>query len=291
LAAQKINPFANATNQTFYLAFYVLIGFVNFVLGYVSFTLLPLGDASALVLSAPIYTCFLAWLLLKEQLHWLQMPVLTLNVLGVICLCRPTQLQHLLFGTSESSVSITSISPEQSVDTFHDTRLLGVTCALLAATTSSVMFVTNRLLRQTPVSVILWWWALGSAFLALIAAILFRNWFSMPSVRLPATSVELAVIAVNVITAIVAQFLLTVALKVEKAGPISVIRSSDIALAFLLQLLFVPGEQSLNWFAVIGALLILMSVVATVLQTTRSSPSQPSPVCSPSCRPCQAESL
>lgn len=267
LTAQRISPWSNSCNQSFHLIAYVLIGFVNFVLGYMSFTLLPLGDASALVLSAPIYTCILAWALLGERLQCLQLPLLLLNALGLICLCRPTQLQQMLLSSSTTSTDLT-------LDSYQDTRLIGVLCALTAAVTSAMMFVSNRFLGRTPVSVILWWWAVASAVLSFVVAIWFRHQFALWSVRLPCSRFEMCLTALNVIAAISAQFLLTVALKIESAGPVSVIRSSDIAFAFVLQLYFVPGEKSLGWFSLVGAILILLSVIGTVLLTTRPLPTQ-----------------
>ena len=261
LLIHRTNPFANSTGQTLHLVFYVLVGFINFVLGYLSFILLPLGDASALVLSTPVYTCLLAWLLLGERINWFHVPLLLLNVLGVICLAQPQSLRQLL------NIPSNNVFLQNLLHPLPSSRLPGICCALSAAFTSALMFVSNRFLTMTSLPTILWWWALGSCFLSLPTLFLLKNLLLLNSVRLPQNSYEVCLLLVNVVSSIVAQLLLTLALKLETANSISLIRSGDVALAYILQFYFVPGEQSLQLLAALGAMMILFSICFTVWQT------------------------
>lgn len=60
------------------------------------------------------------------------------------------------------------------------------------------------------------------------------------------------------------QILLTLALQMEQAGPVSIARSSDIVFAFLWQILFF--KEIPNLYSVFGALLVILSVVLSGLR-------------------------
>lgn len=66
------------------------------------------------------------------------------------------------------------------------------------------------------------------------------------------------------ICAIFGQLLLTLALKVEEAGVVALMRTIDIVLAFLLQATFLATP--IRWTSVLGALIVCVGVAAGALR-------------------------
>lgn len=69
-----------------------LVYFVFLVFWWRTLALLPVGDATTLVSTGPIFTAFFGWLILGERVDAAFLPVLALNLTGLVLITRPTFL-------------------------------------------------------------------------------------------------------------------------------------------------------------------------------------------------------
>ena len=59
------------------------------VTGFKSYVLLPIGDAVALGSTFIIWTCIFGWIFLREKLHWVDILMIPVAILGVALIARP----------------------------------------------------------------------------------------------------------------------------------------------------------------------------------------------------------
>lgn len=159
--------------------------------------------------------------------------------------------------------------------------MIGTMFALVGSLCSALVFVTIRKLPKTPSSVCIFHFSLFS-FVAGGAALLILQEFKIPSslrVWLLLIGINLLLfifsykihslflivnassdsITANGICGTCGQLLLTVSLKIENAGPVSLARTMDIVMAFVYQVLILnqPAEVT----SLIGAFIICFGVL------------------------------
>lgn len=91
------------------LALRCVIGVVAMSCNWFTFTQLPLGDATVIVFTAPIFTAFVARYTLKESLSWSQVSLLTASTVGVTLVARPT---FLGFQATHDEIAFATVSRE-----------------------------------------------------------------------------------------------------------------------------------------------------------------------------------
>ena len=69
----------------------------------------------------------------------------------------------------------------------------------------------------------------------------------------------LGYLVANGICGVLGQFCLTVALKVEEAGLVSLARTVDIVMAFVFQIIGLP-EEEVDWTSILGAVIVCTAV-------------------------------
>lgn len=75
---------------------------------------------------------------------------------------------------------------------------------------------------------------------------------------------EIRILLMRTASMFTGQILLTLALQLEHAGPVAIARTSDIVFAFIWQILFF--KEIPNVYSIIGAILVISSVVVTALR-------------------------
>ncbi|KAI1281886.1 Solute carrier family 35 member G1 [Halotydeus destructor] len=222
-----------------------VLGFVSFTTGYASLHLIPLGDTSAIIFSAPVYVSIFACILLGEACGIFQFIIISITLSGAVFITKPT----FIFGTE--------------VDNTY--RLLGCIFAFASSVTTALAFVFTRKLQRTPVSVVIAWFSALSIVLGLIFLTALHFTFD-EFLRWPTsfTRKEWASLLGNGMCGVFGQLFLTLALKFEEAGLVSLTRCSDIVFAYIFQIVFLA--EPVQWSSVLGAVIVMGGVAVSCIR-------------------------
>ena len=239
--------------------------FFTFTLMYSSFQLMPFADASTIVYAAPVFVLVIACLFLGEECGVFQVFVLILTLAGVMLIARPT----FLFPDDDARCDGHHGNNSQPVPLSK--RLQGTLLAVPASLSAACTFVVIRKLQQAPAVVVVN--AASAVGLVIAMPVLAIVYYLIPDVvgflsrdvYMPTSMHDLSWLLVNGCCAVAAQLLLTLALKLEGAGQVSLVRTMDIVLAFVLQLVWLP-QDAVPWTSVLGAVLVTASVGLTTLR-------------------------
>lgn len=228
-------------------------GFFSFGLLYVAFRMIPLADASTIVFSAPIFVLIFAWLALREECGLFQIFILIFTLVGVALISRPS----FLFG-------------DRAADGFP-LRLEGTIVAVIASLFTALNFILIRKMPTTDPAVIINAFSVISIFNGIISLIVIRRvfpskaGFMAENVRFPYSWTEIGYLIANGVCGVLGQLCLTVALKVEEAGLVSLARTIDIVMAFVFQIIWLP-EEVVNWTSILGAVIVCSAVTLSAIR-------------------------
>lgn len=90
------------------------------------------------------------------------------------------------------------------------------------------------------------------------------SYFVFGQLCLPVCGSDRYLVLALAVFSFLGQILLTLSLQLEQAGPVALARSSDILFAFVWQMIFF--KESPNRYSLIGATLVIISVVLTALR-------------------------
>jgi drug/metabolite transporter (DMT)-like permease len=110
---------------------------------WLSLSSMPIGDATTIVYTAPIWTATFAFYLLGERIDWTFYPILLLDVCGVVLITQPS----FIFGDVARLVPDGAGSNGTSTSggrTSEDSYLLGTLCALSSAFIAGLLPVCTR---------------------------------------------------------------------------------------------------------------------------------------------------
>lgn len=247
-------PITGAKGERWPLFFRGFFGFLAFTLCYASYRMIPLADASTIVFSAPVYVSIFACILLKEACGLFQVFNIAITIVGVLLISKPT----FLFPDHEPA----------NVVIF---RMEGTILAFISSLCTSFTFVMIRKLQKTPAAVVISVFSIVS--IACGAIVLCVMYFAYSGhgtgladgIGLPATSEEYFWLLMNGLCGVIGQLLLTVALKIEEAGLVSLARTIDIVMAFVFQVIWLPAEL-IHWTSYFGAVLVIVGVCISGLR-------------------------
>lgn len=212
------------------LVFRGLLGFSGLAFYYLSLVRLPLAEATTLQNLVPVVTALLAWRLLGERVGWAGAFALVCGIGGVLLVARP-------FG---------------AVGGLGGAHAIGAGCALAAAVSSSIAYVTVRELSKTehPLVIVL--------YFPLVATPLAIPWAAAHSVW-PSASAWALLGMIGIATQ-VGQVFLTKGLAIERAGRATAVGYLQICFAMIWQLV-VFGDAPSVW-TIAGASLIVAGTFA-----------------------------
>lgn len=213
-----------------------------------------LSNSQTIVFSAPVYVSFFAFLILKEKCGVFQVCVFIFTICGVVLITRPSPI----FGEPPGGDKFTS-----------EENVIGSCLALFCSITLAITFVWIRRLRITPTGTVVFYLGIystiyGGIFLLAIQYAIGAN------IRWPTTVYQFAILSLIASLGLIGQFCITMSLKLEEAGLISLVRTIDIVVAFIYQISFFP-EQKVMTTSIIGALIVCLSVVISCLNKLRDS--------------------
>ncbi|XP_033328043.2 solute carrier family 35 member G1 [Megalopta genalis] len=225
-------------DQRLLLHFQGIVGGATLSLLYYSFRELPIGDATTIIFSSPVIVIALSFIFLKEPCGILRVIVMCSLFAGVVFVSKPPFLFQM-----------------HRAEPYN---LIGYLCATLATVFTALNIVIMRKCSEIHYSTMIFslsWWSLVTAvfFFCIVTE------QHVQKLKLPTDWFTWAKIALVAITGLSGQVLVTKALKIEGAGKVSVTRSLDIILAYVVQVYFFGDQPSST--SIIGAFLIIVSVV------------------------------
>lgn len=232
-----------------------MLGFSGITFGFLAISMLPLGDASSLMQSAPIWSSLMAVAFLGERWHRVEILCALSALVGVALVMRPAPLAALLDGDAAP------LAPLAEAD---DQRLLGSVCALCGAFSAGGVYVVVRWLgtvMTTRTPTVILYQALGQISLAPILVVASGQGWRAP------TGGQWRELGAVGCLGFLSQYALTIGLKAEKTAVATPLKMTDVVFAFIWQATLVhhpPGEPRVASTSVAGACVILASMTANV---------------------------
>jgi drug/metabolite transporter (DMT)-like permease len=214
---------------------------------YYALSYISLADSSAIGFSAPVFVSVFACFLLKEPCGAFQISTVVATLIGVVLIARPS----FLF-----AADVEDIFSEED-------RIIGITLSVVTCLAMAYTYVSMRKLKQTPTNVVV---ATFSIFCIFVCSLTMNIWsFTTGEVIVtPHTSFDWMMIGVNGICGVLGQVTLVLALKLEEAGLVAVMRTFDIVVAFLFQAAFL--SQPIHWTSILGAVIVCSGCIAVSLK-------------------------
>lgn len=232
------------------------VGFTAFSLTYVAFRMIPLADVITIVFSAPIYVSIFACIFLSESCGIFQFLAISLTIGGTLLISKPTFLFDSDDGESVTQVNL---------------RTEGTVMAFVASLLLSLTFIFMRKLKKTSTPVIITVFSIESIVLGSGILFIMHSFFYEEAgefskgIGLPQSMREVFLLSCNGICGVLGLLFMTVGLKIEEAGLMSLVRTIDIVMAFLFQISFLPNEV-IHWTSILGAVLVCSSVLISGLR-------------------------
>ncbi|KAI1286134.1 Solute carrier family 35 member G1 [Halotydeus destructor] len=239
---------SGAKGDTYPLLMKCFIGFVCTSSGYVAISMIPLGDASTIIFSAPVYVSVFAFLILGEAFGILQFVVVCITIAGAGLISKPT----FIFGSSESA--------EVGAYLFQ-----GYVLAFVSSVANALDYVFTRKVQRTPADVVIVWYSAISTLMGILTIagtyFMFDTDIIWPT---EFTQLEWLILLANGACGIIGQLTLIVSLKLEEAGLVALTRCTDIVIAFILQILFLA--EPIEWTSALGAVIVMSGVAISCIR-------------------------
>ena len=232
---------------------------------------MPLGDVSAIVWTAPLFTVCFGWACLKESLGRVELLAACSVVMGVIIVSRPSDLLAALDLADAATDAATDAAADATANMPMDGAAMDAGALALCVASSILTASTIVVIRK--IAVWLHWTTLllahgiGQSTLSpLLAAALGVGFVS------PSAPVLLSMLGCG-LAAFVGQICVTNGMRMARAGPSSAMLTSEILVSFMLQSL--AGRDAVRATSLGGALLIALSVATMMVAQKRGGAEEP----------------
>ncbi|XP_056433386.1 solute carrier family 35 member G1 [Gadus chalcogrammus] len=227
--------------------FLVLRGFLGsnaMILLFYAVQQMPLADATVIMFSNPVFTALLAWIFLKEKCTLWDCFFTVFTLTGVILIARPP----FLFGERPPGI-----------EGNYTNHIKGTIAAFAGAMGAAcTMVVLRKMGKSVHYYLSVWYYAVIGLAECLIVLAVLGQW------ALPPCGRDRWILMLIAVLGIAGQAFLTKALQIEKAGPVALMRTLDVLLAFVFQFVFFGRAPS--WWSLGGALCVVLSTVGVVLR-------------------------
>ncbi|CAF1412455.1 unnamed protein product [Didymodactylos carnosus] len=248
----------NGTKQMHFLVFmtcvFATLGYIAFFVGY---NYLPLPDLTTIRYSQVIWTAIAGMILFRQKPTVPLVIGIILTVTGIILVAQPTFLfntkqQHTQI-TYNTTTNITLIKPHIS---YH---LVGFTLALLCSIFQSINVLINKKIYSTykiqHVYILLMF---SIQFLIVLIINLLYKYFVKHFLLSTFLTWQYLVSSVVCLLTGVSSILILMSIKREHPSVFTVVQTSDILFAMLLQNIFTKVKS--NLFVLLGSSLVLISI-------------------------------
>ncbi|XP_030610157.1 solute carrier family 35 member G1 [Archocentrus centrarchus] len=220
--------------------FLVLRGFIGsnaMILLFYAVQQMPLADATVIMFSNPVFTSLLAWIFLKEKCTIWDCVFTVFTLTGVILIARPPFIfgEHLY-----------------GIEGNYTNHIKGTIAAFAGAIGAACTFVILRKLgKSVHYYLSVWYYAVIGFIECIITVSVLGEW------KIPFCGRDRWMLMLIAVLGIAGQTFLTKALQIEKAGPVALMRTVDVVLAFIFQFIFF--NRAPTWWSLGGALCIVVS--------------------------------
>nr|XP_040031688.1 solute carrier family 35 member G1 [Gasterosteus aculeatus aculeatus] len=236
--------FLGPRDKRVYLVLRGLIGSNAMILLFYAVQQMPLADATVIMFSNPVFTSLLAWIFLKERCTIWDCVFTVFTISGVLLIARPP----FLFGEQR-----------RGIEGNYGNHLKGTIAAFAGAIGAAFTFVVLRKMgKSVHYYLSVWYYAVIGFVECIIAVSVLGEW------KIPYCGRDRWLLMLIAVLGIAGQTFLTKALQIEKAGPVALMRTLDVVLAFIFQFIFfnrAPTMWSLG-----GALCVVVSTSGVALQ-------------------------
>lgn len=208
---------------------------------------MDLGDSTVIIFSTPIFVAIFSRVFLGERCGLFNFITIGITVVGIIFVAKPPSLFD-----EEASSGTTSDAPASYANYF-----LAVIAALFSAIFTANAMILIRMLRELHHSVVICNFGIFASALTFVLLVLTGGW-CMPKCENRFLVLVLAVFS------FLGQVLLTISLRIEEAGIVSISRSTTIVFAFIWQIILF--NQIPCFSSIFGALLIVFAVGLNALK-------------------------
>ncbi|KAL7869852.1 hypothetical protein AOLI_G00138400 [Acnodon oligacanthus] len=236
--------FLGPREMRIYLFLRGVLGSSAMILLYYAVLQMPLADATVIMFSNPVFTALLAWVFLKERCTIWDVIFTVFTLTGVILIARPP----FIFGGELSGI-----------EGEYTNHIKGTVAAFSGAIGAACTMVTLRKLGKNVHYYLSIWYYATLGFIECVVALFIMDEWTMPSCGWD----RWTLIAIGLL-GIAGQIFLTKALQIEKAGPVALMRTMDVVLAFVLQFLFLNRKPT--WWSIGGALCVISSTSGVALR-------------------------
>ena len=213
---------------------------MSVVLRYYALEYLTIGDTSVISYSTPVLVTILAHFMLGERAGLLSFIVAFTTLVGVVIVAKPPML------TGATS--------------FTSGALLGTGLAVASLLCGSIQIILTRRVRRVHFAVLTI--SVGLIGLALSGTLMFYfQDFVYPRLDFHSGATEAFYVAGLTVTSFLGQMSIILALKFEQAGPVALIRTSDVVIGFLLQFAFMHVLP--EWTSLLGGTIVVCGVLVT----------------------------
>ncbi|KAE8590745.1 hypothetical protein XENTR_v10018184 [Xenopus tropicalis] len=235
--------FLGPKDQRIFLFLRGFLGSSAMILLYYAVQSMPLADATVITFSSPAFTCIFACIFLKERCTIWDIVFMLFTITGVVLIARPP----FLFGSLDGSLEYN-----------YTDHLKGTIAAISSAVGASLTLVVLRKMGKSVHYLLsIWFYAIIGLIECVIALFALGEW------RLPTCGIDRMFLVFIGILGLGGQIFLVKALQIERAGPVSVMRTMDVVFAFIFQALFLSHTPTM--WTIGGALCIVASTAGTAI--------------------------
>ncbi|RWS25258.1 solute carrier family 35 member G1-like protein [Leptotrombidium deliense] len=217
-----------------------VLGFIGVICGFFAIRTIPLGDASAIIYSTPVLVTLFAKIILKEKCSIVNCVAIVIAVIGVVLISRPSFLFE-----SEDSVQ-------------EKNRLIGTALATGCCIFSALVFICIRKLQKTPSPLVIFYYSLTAVLCGSIMVLIFGK------ITIPTDYKTYLFILLMGFCGTFGQLFMTLAFKLEEAGPVSLARSLSMVIAFIYQITIL--NEKIMYTSIAGAGIVFVAIVIVALR-------------------------
>ncbi|XP_070783664.1 solute carrier family 35 member G1 [Enoplosus armatus] len=236
--------FLGPRDKRIYLVLRGFIGSNAMILLFYAVQQMPLADATVIMFSNPVFTSLLAWVFLKERCTIWDCVFTVFTLTGVILIARPP----FLFGEHV-----------RGIEGDYTNHIKGTVAAFAGAIGAAFTFVVLRKIgKSVHYYLSVWYYAVIGFIECVITVSVLGEW------KIPFCGRDRWMLMLIAVLGIAGQTFLTKALQIERAGPVALMRTVDVLLAFIFQFIFfnrAPTMWSLG-----GALCVVASTSGVALK-------------------------
>lgn len=236
--------FLGPRDKRIYLVLRGFIGSNAMILLFYAVQQMPLADATVIMFSNPVFTSVLAWIFLKERCTIWDCVFTVFTLTGVILIARPP----FIFGKHLSGI-----------ESNYSNHIKGAVAAFAGAIGAACTIVVLRKIgKSVHYYLSVWYYAVIGLIECIITVSVLGEW------KIPSCGRDRWMLMLIAVLGIAGQSFLTKALQIEKAGPVALMRTVDVVLAFIFQFIFF--DRAPTWWSLGGALCVVASTSGIALR-------------------------